>query len=242
MKTALAVVALSLFIGPVAGCDGGERKSIAEQIGPASKNLNEVKTAPKVSEEELAKRRKEAGFVSKEEADAKIAAENAKMFEKGDREFIKTRVKEYRALTADTRKLLDDIEKETAKWSAAKDPAKAFAKAEEGLQKRGKDLQKALDKLSEGGAKGGNTQAILNKAFRPLDELVGALGPDLGKEAAFPETLKTIRAALDEAEAAFTEIEKDETLVPSKFAEGEAGAEAGAASADASADAGKKAK
>ena len=44
MKTALAVVALSLFIGPVAGCDGGERKSIAEQIGPASKNLNEVKT------------------------------------------------------------------------------------------------------------------------------------------------------------------------------------------------------
>ena len=113
MKSALAVVALSLFIGPVAGCDGGERKSIAEQIGPASKNLNEVKTAPKVSEEELAKRRKEAGFVSKEEADAKIAAENAKMFEKGDREFIKTRVKEYRALTADTRKLLDDIEQLT---------------------------------------------------------------------------------------------------------------------------------
>ena len=34
--------------------------------------------------------------------------------------------------------------------------------------------------------------------------------------------MKTIRAALDEAEAAFTEIEKDETLVPSKFAEGEA--------------------
>jgi DNA repair exonuclease SbcCD ATPase subunit len=218
----LSIVALSLSLGPVAGCDGGERKSIAEQIGPASKNLSEVKTAPTVSEEELQRRRKEAGFVTKEEADAKLAAENAKAFEKGDREYIKARLKEYRALTADTRKLLDDIEKETGKWSAAKDPAKAFAKAEEGLAKRGKDLQKALDKLSEGGVKGGNTQVILNKAFRPLAELIGALGPELGKEAAFPTTLTTIRAALDEAEAAFTEIEKDETLVASKFAEGDA--------------------
>ena len=60
-----------------------------------------------------------------------------------------------------------------------------------------------------------------------IDELVGALGPELGKEAAFAETLKTIRAALDEADAAFTEIEKDETLVASKFAEGE-GADAAA--------------
>lgn len=227
MRTALTVIALSLFLGPVAGCDGGERKSIAEQIGPASKNLAEVKTAPVVSEEELARRRKEAGFVTKEEADAKIAAENAKMFEKGDREYIKARVKDYRALTADTRKLLDDIEKEAGKWAAAKDPAKAFEKAGKDLDKRGKDLLKTLDKLSEKGIKGGNTQAILNKAFRPLEELLGALGPELSKEAAFPETLKTIRAALDEAEAAFTEIEKDETLVASKFAEGE-GADAAA--------------
>jgi DNA repair exonuclease SbcCD ATPase subunit len=239
MKSILSIIALSLFLGPVAGCDGGERKSIAEQIGPASKNLSEVKTAPTVSEEELARRRKEAGFVTKEEADAKIAAENAKNFEKGDREFVKARLKEYRALTADTRKLLDDVEKETAKWSAAKDPAKAFAKAEEGLAKRGKDLQKALDKLSEGGAKGGNTQATLNKAFRPLAELVGALGPELGKEAAFPETLKTIRAALDEAEAAFTDIEKDETLVASEFAKAEDG---GDAPADDGAAAKKKGK
>lgn len=232
MRTALAVIALSLFLGPVAGCDGGERKSIADQIGPASKNLSEVKTAPVVSEEELAKRRKEAGFVTKEEADAKIAAENAKMFEKGDREYVKARVKEYRALTADTRKFLDDVEKDAGKWAAAKDPAKAFEKSAKDLEKRGKDLQKALDKLSEKGTKGGNTQAILNKSFRPLDELVAALGPELSKEAAFAETLKNIRAALDEADAAFTEIEKDETLVPSKFAEGEA--------PDAEADADKK--
>jgi len=227
MRYTLSVVALSLFLGPAAGCDGGERKSIAEQIGPASKNLSEVKTTPTVSEEELQRRRKEAGFITKEEADAKIAAENAAIFEKGDREYIKARLKEYRALTADTRKLLDDIEKEAGKWASAKDPAKAFEKAGEGLAKRGKELMKSLDKLSEKGVKGGNTQVLLNKAFRPLEELMGALGPELSKEAAFAETLKTIRAALDEAEAAFTDIEKDETLVASKFVEGE-GEDAGA--------------
>ena len=47
-------------------------------------------------------------------------------------------------------------------------------------------------------------------------------------EAKFAEALKTIRAALDESEAAFTDIEKDETLIASKFAktgEGEDAAE-----------------
>lgn len=237
MKAALAVVALSLFLGPVTGCGGGgEKKSIADQIGPATKNIADVKADSKVSEEELQRRRKEAGFVSKEEADAKIAAENAKMFEKGDREYVKARLKEYRALTADTRTLLADIEKESGKWGAAKDPQKAFDKAAEGLKKRAKDLQKQIDKLSEKGIKGGNTQVILNKVFRPLEELDTALAPDLGKNEAFPKTLTDIRAALDEAEAAFTEIEKDETLVASKFAEG---AEAGAAEGQA-ADTGKK--
>ena len=37
------------------------------------------------------RRRKEAGFKTKEEVDAELAAENAKMFEKGDREYIKAR-------------------------------------------------------------------------------------------------------------------------------------------------------
>ncbi len=228
MKTPLAIVALSLFLGPVAGCDGGEKKSIADQIGPATKNSTDVKAAaPKVSEEELQKRRKEAGYKTKEEVDAELAAENAKMFEKGDREFVKARLKDYRKITADTRKLVDDIEKEAGKWSAAKDPQKAFDKSGEALGKRAKEIQKALDKLTEKGTKGGNTQATLNKAYRPLEELAGALGPDLAKQPAFAETLKTIRAGLDESEAAFTEIEKDATLEASKFAkpgEGEDGA------------------
>jgi hypothetical protein len=227
MKLPVTVAALSLLLATVTGCDGGEKKSIADQIGPATKSVGDIKAAPAVSEEELAKRRKEAGFRTKEEVDAELAAENAKMFEKGDREYVKARLKDYRKLTADTRKLLDDIEKEAGKWAAAKDPAKAFEKNGEALAKRAKELQKALDsdKLSDHGQKGGNTQATLNKAFRPLAELGGALGPELGKQPAFATTLKTIRDALTEAEAAFTEIEKDETLVASKFAgkDGEAG-------------------
>ena len=227
MKLTISVATLSLLLATVTGCDGGEKKSIAEQIAPASKGVGDLKAKSEVSEEELAKRRKEAGFRTKEEVDAELAAENAKMFEKGDREYVKARLKDYRKLTADTRKLLDDIEKEAGKWSAAKDPAKAFDKSGEALSKRAKEQQKALDKLSDHGQKGGNTQATLNKAFRPLEELGGALGPELGKQEAFATTLKTIRDALTEAETAFADIEKDETLVASKFAEGagEAGAE-----------------
>ena len=237
MKLPLIVVALSLFLGPVAGCDGGEKKSIADQIGPATKDTKDIKTAPPVSEEELARRRKEAGFKTKEEVDAQLAAENAKMFEKGDREYVKARLKDYRKLTADTRKLVDDIEKEATKWGAAKDAKKAADKGAKPLADRAKEQQKAADKLAgEDRSKGGNTLVILNKAFRPLEELAGALGPDLAKEPAFAETLKTIRAALDEAEAAFTDIEKDETLTASKFAkpgeEGAAGADGDAAPAE----------
>ena len=243
MKASLAIVALSLFLGPVAGCDGGDKKSIADQIGPATKASTDLKATSTVSEEELQKRRKEAGFKTKEEVDAELAAENAKGFEKGAREYVKARLKDYRKLTADTRKLLDDVEKEAGKWSTAKDPQKAFDKNGEALAKRAKDQQKALDKLSARGIEGGNTQAILNKSFRPLEELATALGPDLAKQPAFAETLKNIRAALDEAENAFTEIDKDETITASKFAKpGEEGAEGeeGAAKANDKAAAGKK--
>ena len=72
MRTALLAVALSLTLAPA--CGGGGKKSIAEKIGQPTKNIADLKTDSKVSEEELARRRKEAGFVSKEEADAKLAA------------------------------------------------------------------------------------------------------------------------------------------------------------------------
>jgi len=232
MKHTLAVVALSLSLAPaiasISGCDSSDKKSVADQIAPAAKSINDVKKGPEVSEEELQRRRKEAGFKTKEEVDAELAAENAKMFEKGDREYVKARLKDFRKLTADTRKLLDDIEKEAGKWDTAKDPQKAFDKTGEALGKRAKEQQKALDKLSEKNTKGGNTLVVLLKAFRPLEELQTALGPDLAKNEKFAEALKTIRAALDESEAAFTEIEKDETLIASKFAKTGDGEEAAA--------------
>lgn len=216
MRTALLVVALSLTFAPA--CGGGEKKSIAEQIGPATKNVTDLKSETKISEEELARKRKEAGFVSKEEADAKLAAENAAIFEKGDREYVKARLAEYRKLSADTRKLLDDIEKDAAKWAAAKDPAKAFEKQAEDLHKRFKDASKKLDELSEKGAKGGQTQVLLNGVFRPFEELDGALGADLSKDPAFAETITKLRTAVDAVDKQLGEIEKDESLVVSKFA------------------------
>lgn len=196
---------------------GGERKSIADQIGPPTKKLSEMKQTSKVSEEELARRRKEAGFVHKSDADAALAAENAKAMEKVEREWIKTRLKDYRALTEDTRKFVDDIDKETAKWAAAKDPQKAADKAAKGLQDRYRELVKTIDKLSERSTKGGNTQASYNKLFRPLEEVVGALGPEIASDAAFTEALKGARGELDTIVAALDDIDKDETLEANKF-------------------------
>lgn len=206
-------------------CEGGERKSIAEQIGPPTKKLSELKQESTVSEEELAKRRKEAGFRSKSEIDAELAAQNAKEMEKVEREWIKTRIKDYKALTANTTKLVDDIEKEATKWAAAKDPQKAADKGVKPLQDRFKELLKSIDKLSERSTKGGNTQASYNKVFRPLEEVVNNLGPTIASEAAFTEALKNVRTELEGITKALDEIEKDETLTANKFAEDEGKAE-----------------
>lgn len=215
------LLALSCASLVVAACDGGERKSIAEQIGPPAKKPSELKSGSDVSEEELARRRKEAGFKTKAEIDAELAAENAKEMEKAEREWIKTRLKDYKALTADTRKFVDDVEKEAGKWAAAKDPGKAFDKANKGLQDRFKALIKQIDKLSERSTKGGNTQAEYNKLFRPLEEVTQNLGPEIGNEAAFTEALKGARDQLEVIEKALEDIDKDETLTANKFHEGE---------------------
>ncbi|WAS92426.1 hypothetical protein [Nannocystis punicea] len=203
------------------GCDGGERKSIAEQIGPPTKKVSELKQDSGVSEEELARRRKEAGFKTKAEIDAELAAENAKEMEKVEREWIKTRLKEYKQLDVDTGKFIDDVEKEAGKWAAAKDPQKAADKGIKPLQDRFKALIKQIDKLSERSTKGGNTQASYNKLFRPLEEVVNNLGPAIASEAAFTEAIKNARTELEGINKALEEIEKDETLTTNKFKEGE---------------------
>ncbi|MCY0992987.1 hypothetical protein OV203_37950 [Nannocystis sp. ILAH1] len=202
-------------------CDGGERKSIAEQIGPPTKKVSELKQDAGVSEEELARRRKEAGFKTKAEIDAELAAENAKEMEKAEREWIKTRIKEYKQLDVDTGKFIDDVEKEAGKWAAAKDPQKAADKGIKPLQDRFKALIKQIDKLSERSTKGGNTQASYNKLFRPLEEIVNNLGPTIASEAAFTEAIKNARTELEGINKALEEIEKDETLTVNKFKDGE---------------------
>lgn len=219
--------ALPLALAGALACDGGERKSIADQIGPPTKKLSELKQESEVSEEELARRRKEAGFKTKAEIDAELAEQNAKEMEKVEREWIKTRLKDYRALTTNTKKYLDDLEKEAGKWAAAKDPQKAFDKAAKGLSDRLRELIKQIDKLSERSTKGGNTQATFNKLFRPLEEIVNNLGPNIAGEAAFTEALTGVRTELDNAIKALDDIEKDETLEINEFHEGDEAADKG---------------
>lgn len=198
----------------LAAC-GGERKSIEDQIAPAAKKPSELKKEAKstMTPEELAEARRKAGFRSNEE----IMAETMKEFEKGDREWIKTRLAEYRKLVDDMRATLDDMEKEAPKWAAAKDPQKAFDKWHGKFKDKVKAIIKEYDRLTEKGSKGGNTQAIFGKAFRTWEDLKNDISPDVAGNERFPEVLKSIREDLDKMSAAFDEIEKDETLVVNKF-------------------------
>ncbi len=157
-----------------------------------------------MSPEELANARKAAGHDSQDE----IAAENAKLFEKGAREWIKTRMAEYRDFLSDFRDHIDTIEKEAPKW---KDD-KAFDKFEEKYKPRVKTFIETYDELTGKGAEGGNTQAELSKAFRDWEALNDELGPGVGDSERFPEILKAIRDTLDVVGKAFDEIEADETL------------------------------
>lgn len=219
-RYAMFAPVLSLLL--LAGCDsGGEKKSIADQIGPPTKSLNELKQESTVSPEELEKRRKEMGFVNKADKEKAEAEQIAKEMEAGERAWIKTRLKDYRKLNEDTKKYLDDLEKEAGKWAAAKDPQKAFDKNGKSFQDRLKDLVKQIDKLSERSTKGGNTQAEYNKLFRPLDESMGGLGPEVSKDPAFTDLLKNSRTQLDTLDKALDDIEKDETIEANKFHEGE---------------------
>lgn len=159
---------------------------------------------PEMTPEELARAREAAGHDSQDE----IAAENAKMFEKGAREWIKTRMAEYRDFLADFRDHLDTIEKEAPKW---KDD-KAFAKFDEKYKTRVKAFVETYDELTGKGIEGGNTQAELSKAFRDWEALKDELSPGVADSERFPEILKAIRDSLDVVGKALDDIEADETL------------------------------
>ena len=194
----LVVATLALQLG----CGGGGENPYA--VKKETKSLNDLKqSAPELTPEEQEAKRKELGIKTNDE----IAAENAKMFEKGAREYVKTRLPEYRDFIKQLRDHLDKLEKDAPGWDQGK-----YDKFAEGHKEWSKEFKKTYDTLTGHGAEGGNTQALFGKAFRMWEELDGALGPEIGKNEQFAATLGEIRKGLDEVENALGEIEKDESL------------------------------
>lgn len=191
---------LTANLATATACDGERQEKL--NTHKQTRNLNDYN--PEMTPEELAKAREAAGHSSAEE----LAAENAKMFEKGAREWIKTRMAEYRDFLADFRDHVDTIEKEAPKW---KDD-KAFAKFDEKYKERAKAFVEVYDELTAKGIEGGNTQAELSKAFRDWEALKDELGPGVADSERFPEILKAIRDTLDVVGKALDDIEADETL------------------------------
>ena len=185
----------------LAACDGERPDPYAiKKSGTVDLHKYEVEMTP----EELAEARKAAGHDSMDE----IAAENAKMFEKGAREYIKTRMPEYRDLLAELRGFLDDLEKQAPKW---KDDA-AFAKFNDKYKKAVKEFLDVYDVLTAKGVEGGNTQAELSRAVRDWEALNNDVGPGVIDNAQFPVAIEAIREVLKAVEVALDDIDKDETL------------------------------
>lgn len=184
----------------LAACDKKENPYAV----PEKKTVDLHSFEKEMTPEELAEARKAAGHDSMDE----IAAENAKMFEKGAREYIKTRLPEYRDLLTELRGYLDEIEKQAPKW---KDDA-AFAKFNDKYKESTKEFLKVYDTLTGEGVEGGNTQADLGWAIRAWEALNADLGPGVSDNEQLPVAIKDIRDRLDKVDAALNDIEQDETL------------------------------
>jgi hypothetical protein len=191
----VGLMALSLV-----ACDAKKTDLHDFKKGPVDVHKIKVEMTP----EELAAARKAAGHDSVDE----IAEENAKMFETGAREYIKTRLPEYRDLIAELRSYLDDIEKQAPKW---KDDA-AFGKFNDKYKESVKAFLEVYDVLTAEGVEGGNTQADLGWAIRAWEALNADLGPGVADNEQLPVAIKDIRDRLVKVETALTEIEADETL------------------------------
>ena len=209
---------------------------------PKTKSIAELQQDVKDerSPEELAKARREAGIVSPEEA----AAENMKAMEKGEREFVKTRLDKYREMTKNLRGHLDTIEKEAKTWADAKDPQKEFDAFAEKYQEDVTAFMSSYNEFSENGIRGGALAAQIGKTLRAWGSVNNDLSPTISKEPTFATSLADIRKEIDAIDAELAKIEKDETLKanpnaekeePEGEAEGEAEAE-GAAEGDAAAE------
>lgn len=201
----LFVCATALVIGLV-GCDSKPK----EEPPPAkTKSLSDLKQTTKtdMSPEELEEARRKAGFADKDQ----LAEENIAVMKKGEREYVKTRLAEHRAMLATLRGLVDRVEKEAPAWPKAKDPAKAFEKFNAKYKEDVKALDATNKKLMET-ATGIDIQAKLIGAFRSFELVNDDLGPELSTAEGFATTIADLRKQLDEIDKDLEAIEKDETL------------------------------
>ena len=212
---ASAVLAVSTFACTSSkGEDGVDpRFKVEKKFVPLSEREVKVDQSP----EELAELRKKSGFKTQEE----IAAENAKMFEKGAREHVKTHLKGYRELVATVTANLDEIDKESKKWLKAKDPAKAHENWAKKKEKANKELDKLYMEITGNMSEGGDTTAKLGKAYRGFTELFGNLGGKVAENERFPPAVEAIRKDIETVVGLLDDIEKDDTLVVNKFADGD---------------------
>jgi archaellum component FlaC len=199
------VSAIALVIG-LSACDSDKPK---DEPPAKTKSLSELKQTAKtdMSPEELAEARRKAGFADKDQ----IAEENIAVMRKGEREFVKTRLAEHRAMLKTMRGLVDKVEKEAPKWPKAKDPAKAFEKFAAGYKEDVKALDETYKKLTEN-ATGIDIQSKLVGAFRSFELVNDDLGPELAAAEGFATSVADLRKQLDEIDTELAAIEKDETL------------------------------
>lgn len=214
------VCAIGLVLGLV-GCDSKPK----EEPPAKTKNLSDLKQTTKtdMSPEELEEARRKAGFADKDQ----LAEENIAVMRKGEREFVKTRIVEHRAMLETLRGLVDRVEKEAPKWPKAKDPAKAFEKFNEGYKKDVKALDADYKKLMES-ATGIDIQAKLTSAVRSFELVNDDLGPELSTAEGFATTVADLRKQLDEIDKDLETIEKDEALKVDETYVPEGGAKGGA--------------
>lgn len=184
----------------LAACDAKENPYEVKKSGTVDLHSYDKEMTP----EQLAEARKAAGHDSMDE----IAAENAIMFEKGAREYIKTRLPEYRDFVTELRGYLDEIEKGAPKW---KDDA-TFDKFNDKYKESVKASLAAYDVMTAQGVEGGNTQAELSWSVRAWEALNHDLGPGVSDNAQLPVSIKEIRDRLDLVSTMLDDIEKDETL------------------------------
>ena len=202
MRLTLLVFATSL----VFGCDSKPDEPIAKKTKSLSELQQDVKDER--TPEELEKARKEAGFKDPEEA----AKENIAAMEKGEREFVKTRIAKYKEMAKGFRENVDGLEKDAKAWAGAKDPQKAFDKWVEGYKEDVKGFFTAYNELSENGIRGGALAATISKALRTWENVNNDLGPEISKEANFEKSIGDLRTMIDEIDKELGAIEKDDTL------------------------------